>query len=421
MRLLHKKGLKIMSKQQNITTTAVIWLFITLFYCYQYVLRLLPNVIMPELMEQFSIGASEFGDFAGIYYVGYILMQIPMGLLLSRFGGKNILPISILIASLGSLPIANGNSWQLVILGRFMIGVGTSAAIVGAFQIFRAIFPKHFTRMIGALVCVGLLTAIYISKPLSIITHSVGIKEMVYSLVLSGIILAIATYLVLPKTPSSQNSNVLVDIKEIISNKKLIIMSLLAGLMVAPLEGFADAWGTAFIRMVYEIERHTADSIVSTILTGMCIGSILLPYLAEKTKSYYGTTLISGLIMALCFGFLLTGMGTIFTLYLISLLIGICSAYQVVIISHIATYVKLSLSGMAAAVSNMIIMAFGYFFHKSIAYVIESNSSVLEVSSMPPTYSYDAYILGISVIPIAMLIAITGFAIAIWRKGKHQQ
>lgn len=402
-----------MIKKDKLMTIIVIWTLVTLFYCYQYVLRLLPNIIMPELMEKFSIGASQFGSFAGIYYIGYILMQIPVGLMLSRFGSKKILPLSIIIAALGSLPIAMSDNWQLVITGRFMIGVGTSAAIVGAFQIFREIFPQYFSRMIGALVCVGLLTAIYISKPLAIVIKNVGFKEMVHILVIAGIILALITYIMLPKSRGSKNANVIADIKEIIKNKNLIIISILAGLMVAPLEGFADAWGTTFIRMVYDIERSTADSIVSTILTGMCIGSILLPYLAEKTKSYYGTTLISAIIMSLCFGYMLTGKGSIFILYSLSLIIGICCAYQIVIISHISTFVKLPLSGMAAAVSNMIIMAFGYFFHKTIAYVIENHSSVAGNST---SYSYDAYICGISVIPIAMVISAIGFSVVIWRR-----
>ena len=401
-----------MTTHSNALTVSIIWLFITLFYCYQYILRLLPNIVMPELMEKFSIGALSFGEFAGIYYIGYILMQIPFGLLLSRFGGKLVMPISIIIAALGILPIA-GNNWQLAILGRFFIGVGASAAIVGAFQIFRIIFPQHFTRMLGALVCVGILTAVYLSKPLTTITNNIGIEEMVYILVIGGFLLAAATYVVLPKMPTSKTANVWVDIKAIISNKKLIIMSILAGLMIAPLEGFADAWGTAFIKVIYGIDRNVADSIVSSILTGMCIGSIILPYLAEKFKSYYGTTLIAGIIMAICFSILLTGMGSIPILYTICLLIGIGSAYQVVIISHISTYVKMQLSGMAAAVSNMIVMAFGYLFHKTIASIIENNSDTVIVNSAP-VYSYDAYLHGISVIPISLSLASISFAIIIW-------
>lgn len=409
-----------MANRKTIITAIIVWFFVTLFYCYQYILRLLPNVIMPELMQQFSIGALEFGEFAGIYYIGYILMQIPFGLLLSRFGGKIVIPISVVILALGILPVSIGDSWQLVILGRFFVGVGSSAAIVGAFQIFRAVFPGHFTIMLGAMVCVGLLTAVYISKPLSVVIHNIGIETAVHSLVIAGLILAALTYLVLPKMPTSKAENIWTDIKEIICNKKLLVMSFLAGLMVAPLEGFADAWGTAFIRVVYNIERSTADSIVSTILTGMCVGSIILPFIAEKTKRYYATTITAGVIMALCFGFLLTGEGTIFMLYAISLIIGICSAYQVVIISRISSYVKLQLSGMAAAVSNMIVMSFGYAFHKIIAYVVEYNAQVKIIDSVT-TYSYNDYICGISIIPIAITIAVLGFTWAILFKYRPKK
>lgn len=148
-----------MEKKSKNISYFIIWALVTLFYCYQYILRLLPNVIMPELMKQFSIGANEFGDFAGIYYIGYILVQIPIGILLGRFGAKKILPISILIAAFGVLPMGMKTSWELVLIGRFLIGIGASAAIVGAFQIFREIFPDKFAQTIGSLVCIGLLTA----------------------------------------------------------------------------------------------------------------------------------------------------------------------------------------------------------------------------------------------------------------------
>lgn len=409
-----------MTSRKGIITAMIVWLFITLFYCYQYISRLLPNIIMPELMQQFSVGAIEFGEFAGIYYVGYILMQIPFGLLLSRFGGKIVMPLSIVVVALGLLPISASDNWQLVILGRFFVGVGTSAAIVGAFQIFRAVFPEHFTMMLGALVCVGLLTAVYISKPLAVMINVVGVKAAVNSLVIGGFVLAAITYIVLPKMATSKTANVWADIKAIICNTKLLVMSFFAGMMVSPMEGFADAWGTAFIRVVYGIERATADSIVSSVLTGMCIGALLLPYLAERTKKYYMTTIISGVIMASCFAFLLLGEGTVFILYCISLVIGICSAYQVVIISRISTYVKVQLSGMAAAVSNMIVMSFGYFFHKLIAYVVEYNSKVKVIDSVL-TYGYNDYIAGISVIPISIAVAVLGFMWAVLFKYRPKK
>lgn len=397
---------------QNTTHAYSIWLFITLFYCYQYVLRLIPNIIMPELMYRFSLTAPEFGAFAGTYYIGYIIMQIPLGLLLSRFGVKLIIPLSILIVALGLLPIILSDSWQLIIFGRFLTGIGASAAIIGAFQIFRIIFPKHFIRMLGVLVSISLLAVDYISSPLSNMVKNIGVEQTVCYLCLAGVILALVTYLSLPKIPVSKSTTILSDLREIFSSRKILIVSILAGLMIAPLEGFADAWGAIFIQKVYNLDRDISLSLVATILTGMCIGSLVLPYLAEKTNSYYYITLISALVMSVCFIIMLSGIGNTSTLYLINFVIGLFSAYQVVIIPKIATYARLELGGTVTAVSNMIIMFFGYIFHKIIAYRIENNSAH-EVIYTENFYTYQDYINGIAIIPLALLIAAVGFSIII--------
>ena len=47
------------------------WAVATLFYAYQYVLRVLPNVIREELLVHFNTNALEFGQFAGLYYLSY--------------------------------------------------------------------------------------------------------------------------------------------------------------------------------------------------------------------------------------------------------------------------------------------------------------------------------------------------------------
>ena len=124
----------------------MIWLSITMFYCYQYVLRVLPNTIMPELMSQFNIGAAEFGAFAGIYYIGYIIIHVPIGLALSKWGGKLVLPTCILLTSLGLAPLVYSENWNYVLMGRLMVGLGSSAAIVGALQIFRIIFARNLLK-----------------------------------------------------------------------------------------------------------------------------------------------------------------------------------------------------------------------------------------------------------------------------------
>lgn len=389
------------------------WSCITFFYCYQYILRLIPNLIMPELISKYNISAEEFGAYAGIYYIGYIAVHIPLGILLARVGSKVVLPVCILVAASGLIPLIYFDSWELVKLGRLLVGFGSSACIIAAFQIFRIIFHSKFSRMLGAMVCVGLISASNVSTPLAAMIMNMGIEPVVQLLLVSGVALAAITFAILPQIKSSHDSANWSGVIAILTNKKLIMVSILGGLMVAPLEGFADAWGTAFINVVYGIERGAAGVIVTSILTGMCIGSLVLPYLSERYKSYYGVTFISSCAMLVIFTAMIGQIGNAEVLYAFCLLLGVFSAYQVVILSRIAMYVPEKDSSLAASIGNMIIMSFGFFFHNTIGKIMDYNWANTLADDGSKIYSVDAYIYSISIIPIALLIASIGFLLVI--------
>ena len=46
----------------------------------------MPNIMLDDIMQQFQIDAATFGQFSGVYYIGYSLMHLPIGIMLDRFG-----------------------------------------------------------------------------------------------------------------------------------------------------------------------------------------------------------------------------------------------------------------------------------------------------------------------------------------------
>ncbi len=43
----------------------VVWVIASVFYAYQYILRVMPNIMLDDIMQQFDIGAATFGQFSG--------------------------------------------------------------------------------------------------------------------------------------------------------------------------------------------------------------------------------------------------------------------------------------------------------------------------------------------------------------------
>jgi MFS family permease len=320
------------------------------------------------------------------------------------------------------LPIIYGTSWPLVVIGRFFIGICSSAAIIGAFQSFRMLFPTHFSQVLGAMVCVGIITAVNISKPLLFIRDAIGIFSMLTALSIGGIILALFSWIALPKEERFDRESSFQMVKEIASKPLFWIASIFAGLMVAPLEGFADTHATAFLFALYQIPRIIGDSIAFYILIGMCVGAIVLPYIAEKTNQYYVLTAFSAFSMAACFLLMFFYTIPVHALHIVYFIIGFFSAYQVIILSKIASYYTASLAGLAGAVANMIVMSFGYFFNTAIGFSLDYFWDNAMLKEAVREYSKVTYIKAISIIPITLCIAGVGFLlISIYRRKENRE
>lgn len=384
------------------TVAWTVWIIASIFYAYQYILRVMPNIMLDDIMQQFDIGAAAFGQFSGVYYIGYSLMHLPIGIMLDRYGPKKIMSGCILLTVLGLLPLIFAEHWAYPIAGRALIGIGSSAAILGVFKIIRMTFSEErFPRMLSFSVMIGLIGAIYGGGPVSYMREVFGYETVVQFFAAAGVILAAVTYWIVPNVTGTPQGTVISDIKEVISNKRVVWSCIFAGMMVGPLEGFADVWGTAFLKQVYGMDSSLAASLPSMIFIGMCFGAPILSFVAERIGSYLLTIIGAGAVMSACFFGLINWQVSSSAVVSISFaVVGICCAYQILAIYKVSTYVREGVAGLATAVANMIIMIFGYAFHTAMGNVINAMGG--------PNVS-EALIYGVAVIPFALTLATAGF------------
>ncbi len=392
------------------TLAWAVWAIASVFYAYQYILRVMPNIMMADIVQQFDMDVITFGQFSGIYYIGYTLMHLPVGIFLDRYGPRKVMPICILMTVVGLVPILVANFWVYPIIGRALIGMGSSAAILGVFKVIRLTFvEERFTRMLSFSVTIGLIGAIYGGGPVNYMCQSWGYQMVVGTFIAMGLILAAVTYFIIPdiekKDGASDRSCVISDIKTVFGTPKVMAICLFAGMMVGPLEGFADVWGTGFLKKSYSFEAGIAASLPSLIFIGMCFGGPILSFIAERMNNYLGTIVAAGATMALSFTLLLSNHIPIQGISIMFIIVGICCAYQIIAIYKASTYVRDNLVGLTTAVANMIVMVFGSVFHSIIATVINLTGGI---------ESSTAFFYGVGVIPLGLIIGSLGFMAIIY-------
>lgn len=392
------------------------WAVASLFYAYQYVLRVLPNIIMPDLLTHFNTNAMEFGQFAGLYYIGYAGAHIPLGIWLDRTSPKIVIPICIILTVTGIAPLLISDTMAAANIGRFIMGIGSSGAILGAFKVIRLGFPENqFNRMLGLCVTVGLLGALYGGLPVKHLLETNHWQTVVLYFCWIGVALAVLAKVLIPKAHKATvvTNNIISDITQVLKNKSVIIVCVCSGLMVGPLEGFADVWGAGFLQSLYNVPATNAAGMTSLIFLGMCFGAPGLTYLADRLGTHINVIIFSGLFMMAVFIAMLMGLGTPELISILLTVVGVCCAYQIIGIYVASTYVRERLVGLTTAVANMIIMMFGYVFHSTIGLLMGEHQH--DGNFDPGQYQF-----GLSVIPVALGIAVIGFAIQKCKKKPQE-
>jgi len=388
-----------------------VWFTASIFYAYQYILRVMPNIMLDDIMNKFDIDATIYGQFSGVYYIGYTLLHLPIGIMLDRFGPRKVMSGCILLSVISLLPLIYADNFIYPIMGRILLGVGSAAAIMGTFKIIRMTFEeKHFTRMLSFSVTIGLLGAIYGGAPVSYMNEVLGYKMVIQIFASLGLLLSFVTYVLVPEIePEENRGSVLADIKLVFANKKVMALCIFAGFMVGPLEGFADVWASVFLKQVYGFDAIQAAYLPSLFFVGMCFGGPVLSFIAEKTKSYIGVIIGAGILMFVVFAMLVAKLLTVSTITIGFTLVGVACAYQILAIYKASTYVPDHVAGLTTAVSNMIIMSFGYFFHTIIGLIIDNFGGA---------QSKEAFVFGVSIIPITLAFGVVGFIMIAFHDNK---
>ena len=106
-------------------------------YFMSYGLRSVNAVIAPELIAEFGLTNAQLGSLSSAYFLAFASVQVPLGVLLDRFGSRRVDATLLLVAAGGCVLFAGARSAAMLWVARALIGVGVSAALMASLRAFR--------------------------------------------------------------------------------------------------------------------------------------------------------------------------------------------------------------------------------------------------------------------------------------------
>src|SRR5688572_11451641 len=136
----------------------IVWGLAAAFFFSEYFARVAPGVMVPDLMRDFKVTALTLGSLSAFFYYAYVGMQVPVGILVDRFGPHRLLTVATVLCSAGCLLFASAQSVSLAEAGRFLMGFGASFAFVGTLKLAAVWFPaSQFGLLAGLTQALGML------------------------------------------------------------------------------------------------------------------------------------------------------------------------------------------------------------------------------------------------------------------------
>src|SRR4051794_24134953 len=125
-----------MTTHQRIGTRAFLTVILPFAFGYliSYLFRTVNSVIAPDLIGELHLDESGLGLITSTYLYAFTLFQLPLGLLLDRYGPRRVQAALLFIAGLGSLAFAMGSSVPVLAICRGVIGLGLSGGLMAAFK-----------------------------------------------------------------------------------------------------------------------------------------------------------------------------------------------------------------------------------------------------------------------------------------------
>ncbi|WP_316979781.1 MFS transporter [Shumkonia mesophila] len=169
-------------------------------YFLSYVFRVVNAVIAPDLVADLALDAGALGLLTSTYFLTFAAFQLPLGILLDRFGPRRTEAALLLVAAAGAFVFAAAPNAGTLVVGRGLIGVGVSACLMAAFKAFVQWFPAGRLPLINGLeMAVGGIGALAATVPVEAALTVTDWRGVFWGLGALTVAAAVLVYLMVPE------------------------------------------------------------------------------------------------------------------------------------------------------------------------------------------------------------------------------
>jgi MFS family permease len=352
-------------------------------YYLAYLFRTINAVMASPLATELGLSAGDLGLLTSVYFLTFAAAQIPIGILLDRYGPRRVQSILMVVAALGSALFAASENFSMLLLGRALIGLGVAAALTAGMQALVLWFPRERVPLLnGWMVMLGALGAVTATWPAELLLASIGWRELFGLLAALTAVCAIMVHFVVPEAAPITNKAASVGLKKVYTDPRFWRLAPLSASCIGTAWALHGLWAAQWLADVDGLDREGVVQHLFIMAVALSIGAIGLGIAAGRLRRRgIGPETLLGLVATI---FVAIQLALILRLPLPSYVLwsGVAATGAATVLSYaiLAEYFPKELTGRANGALNL--------FHIGTAFAVQYATGIVVQQWIPDAGHY---------------------------------
>jgi len=259
--------------------------------------------------DRFGISGTQLAFFTVLQLIVYAGLQVPIGVLLDRFGSRALLLSGLVLMTAGQVAFAFVHSFPAAVAARALLGAGDAMIFVSVIRLVAVWFLVRqapvVTQLTGQL---GQLGAIVAAAPLSLALHELGWTRTFAWASAIGVPLMVAVALLVKDSPYRRSDVVRVKLGALARSLRSVwgnpgtrlgMWSHFTSQFSANV--FAMLWGFPFLVRGEGLSATAASTLMMVMVGWVLVSGLVLSALVARYP-YYRSYLVLGIVAAMAAG-----------------------------------------------------------------------------------------------------------------------
>jgi MFS family permease len=268
-------------------------------YFLSYLYRTVNAVLAPEIARGIELDAGDIGLMTGVYFVTFGAFQLPLGILLDRFGPRRVEALLLVFAALGAATFALADSVPVLVAGRALVGLGVASCLMAPLKANVQWFERaRLPLMNGIILGAGGLGAVAATVPVQAALTVLDWRGVYAGLAALTLAAAALLWRTVPDKPMPAGGGSLAeqmaDVVEIFRNRLFWRIAPISAVSMGSFMAIQGLWAGPWLRDVAGLSPDAAAFGLTVMAVAMALGYLSMGAIAERLARFGISTVAVG-------------------------------------------------------------------------------------------------------------------------------